>query len=230
MPSSSQSQTAFPWGTTLTLLIAVAILLALGTWQVKRLTWKETLLAQIDAAYEKEAMGFNAQTLYEDFGKVELRGSFIKKAAFIRSKTHDGKVGYHLIMPLQTSEGILFVNRGWIETDAVVMPKTKVQFDAVLRTATKSNPFIPDNTTGGPYLYWPEVSKLEAIFGMKSSTPMIAWQIPSQNDFSHQPYPVGGKPVLKNDHLQYAIFWFTMAIILVVIGAIKMRSAAKKTG
>ncbi|HCK32946.1 MAG: hypothetical protein CMH32_02480 [Micavibrio sp.] len=230
MPSSSQSQTSFPWITTLAILIAVTVLLSLGTWQVKRLAWKETLIAQIDAAYKTEAENFDAQAIYEEFDKVTFSGSFIKKAAFIRSKTHDGKVGYHLIMPLKTSNGTIFVNRGWIETDAVDMPqtKTKVQFDAVLREATKSNPFIPDNTTDGPYLYWPEISKLETIFGIKSAIPMIAWQIPTQNDLARQPYPVGDKPVLKNDHLQYAIFWFTMAFILVVIGAIKMRSAARK--
>ena len=231
MPSSSQRQTSFPWVTTLALLIAVSILLGLGTWQVKRLAWKETLIAQIDTAYKKEAEKFNAQAPYEEFDKVTLNGSFINNAAFIRSKTHDGKVGYHLIMPLETSNGTIFVNRGWTETDAVDMlqTKTKTQFQAVLRHGKKSNPFIPDNTIDGPYLYWPEIPKLEAIFDMKSAVSMIAWQIPTRDDLSRQPYRVGGKPVLKNDHLQYAIFWFTMAIILVVIGAIKIQSAAKKT-
>lgn len=229
MASLPQSHKPFPWITALAILIAVAILLSLGTWQVKRLAWKETLIAQIDAAYEKEAEKFNAQALYKEFDKVVLNGKFINNAAFIRSKTYDGKVGYHLIMPLETSNGTIFVNRGWIETDAVDMPQTKTQFEAVLRLATKSNPFIPDNKTDGPYLYWPEISKLEAIFDMKSALSMIAWQIPAQNDLASQPYPVGGKPVLKNDHLQYAIFWFTMAFILAVIGAIKMRSAVKKT-
>lgn len=229
MPSSPQSQNLFPWITALAILIAVSILLSLGTWQIKRLAWKETLIAQIDAAYKTKAENFDAQAIYEEFDKVKLSGSFINNAAFIRSKTHDSKVGYHLIMPFQTSEGIIFVNRGWIEIDTADMPQAKTQFDVVLREATKSNSFIPDNTTDGPYLYWPEISKLETIFGIKSAIPMIARQIPTQNDLARQPYPVGDKPVLKNDHLQYAIFWFTMAFILVVIGAIKVRSAARKT-
>ena len=39
----------FPVGLTLTVVIALVILLALGTWQVQRLAWKEDLLARIAA-------------------------------------------------------------------------------------------------------------------------------------------------------------------------------------
>ncbi|MFN9712040.1 MAG: SURF1 family cytochrome oxidase biogenesis protein, partial [Alphaproteobacteria bacterium] len=39
----------FPLGLTLSVAVAFAILVGLGTWQFQRLQWKELLLARIDA-------------------------------------------------------------------------------------------------------------------------------------------------------------------------------------
>ncbi|MEO1748908.1 MAG: SURF1 family cytochrome oxidase biogenesis protein, partial [Pseudomonadota bacterium] len=49
----------FPWLVVLAALPALAVLIALGTWQVQRLAWKEGLLANIDARLSAEPMAID---------------------------------------------------------------------------------------------------------------------------------------------------------------------------
>ncbi|HWW26187.1 MAG TPA: SURF1 family cytochrome oxidase biogenesis protein, partial [Caulobacter sp.] len=46
--SEAPKKAGFPFGLTIATLVAFAILCGLGVWQVKRLAWKEDLLARIE--------------------------------------------------------------------------------------------------------------------------------------------------------------------------------------
>ena len=105
----------------LTTLVMLAILIALGTWQVERLQWKTALLAQMDAA--EAAPGVPLLPAPEPFEKVRVEGQLLGnlRAAYgaeVRDSRDGPILGTQLIVPMQSeSAQILLVDLGWIPTD-----------------------------------------------------------------------------------------------------------------
>ena len=54
MSASTSPLKRFPWGLTITVIIALGILISLGVWQLYRLHWKEGVLAQRAALRDVE--------------------------------------------------------------------------------------------------------------------------------------------------------------------------------
>ncbi|MEZ5841996.1 MAG: SURF1 family cytochrome oxidase biogenesis protein, partial [Hyphomicrobiales bacterium] len=121
-----------PWRSLLPVTIATALvlaaLLALGTWQVKRLAWKEGLIA---AATERVARppaelpapaGWSAlDSAGYEFTRVRLTGHFAGPREFhvyttlTRPKGPVGGQGYWVMAPFEQADGtIVFVNRGFV--------------------------------------------------------------------------------------------------------------------
>src|SRR4051812_37011399 len=99
----------FPIGLTLAVVIAFAILVALGTWQVQRLHWKEGLLARIVALQAAPARPLGpvldavSRGSDADFTRVRATCPGLAKAAFVELYfVTDGQVGSRLISACRT--------------------------------------------------------------------------------------------------------------------------------
>lgn len=234
----------FPWIMTLCALSGVVILIGLGLWQLQRLEWKQRLISELKTTFAKDPTEFfDASKAYDPYTLTLLKGEVLAKSAFIQSKIYDEayptyhpvteKLGKHLIMPMETDSGVIFVNLGWVPTDFEAFNfgfnvNVEDQFRVVLKPATRSNPFVPDNDATKASFYWSEIPALEAFFELKSASPYIAWAIAWEHDLEAPPYPMGGMPDLRNDHAQYAAFWFFMSFVLSVIYLLKLRQTLKK--
>ena len=104
MTNESSQPRRFPIGLTLATLIGVAILVALGLWQVQRLTWKEALLARIDRL--ESAAAAPAVTVLDDASsasdldmvRVRLECLGLASADFVELYgLKDGQAGRRLI-------------------------------------------------------------------------------------------------------------------------------------
>src|SRR5690606_3332260 len=91
-----------PWWLPLGAGIVFAILIALGTWQVQRLHWKEGLIATIEARIHAKPVALEeilaAQAAGEDieYRPVTVRGSFVHEAEQYVLATHRGASGWHV--------------------------------------------------------------------------------------------------------------------------------------
>ena len=92
-----------------------ATLIALGSWQMKRLEWKENLLANLEQRLGSNPIGIN-----ELVDKITKGDEFeyqpvIVKGQFDHSKerhffaTHNGFSGYYVYTPLLSEEGTVFI-------------------------------------------------------------------------------------------------------------------------
>ncbi len=106
------------WATVFT-IPAMAILLALGTWQVQRLHWKEGEIAKRQE--RSQGPGIALPTDFPDpagveFTRVALKGSFLHDEEFyLGARTESGRVGLNVVTPFLLADGrILLVNRGWV--------------------------------------------------------------------------------------------------------------------
>ncbi len=101
--------------------VALAVLLALGTWQLERLAWKEALVAKIHERATAEPIVLDAAaTLFSkgedlEYLPVRARGRFLhEKEMFYYASGPQGP-GYHVYTPLVGATGVvLLVNRGFL--------------------------------------------------------------------------------------------------------------------
>lgn len=123
-------------------IAAFATTLGLGTWQVKRLQWKEGLIAEIEAAKQQapltelpqdaaslEAQNFYpvrisgtwaAEEVYEHY--MDMNGNSSSGSSWemlqefhISPRFFRGTLGYFIVSPLKLDDGrTLLVNRGWV--------------------------------------------------------------------------------------------------------------------
>jgi surfeit locus 1 family protein len=215
----------------------VLILLALGVWQVQRLHWKEGLIAQRDAAVAAAPIA-PPRTLAEakgfEFHHVAAEGTFDNdKELFLAASSDSGESGYQVVTPLKLDDGrVMFVNRGFIPLEL----KDKARRAAgelsgpqrvvgLLRIPPAEKPsfFLPDNRPDLNLWFWVDLPAMARQDG-------IADPVPFYIDADATPNP-GGWPKgaitrldLPNDHLQYAITWFSLAVALVVIYVLYHRS------
>ena len=87
----------------------------LGVWQLYRLNWKNDLIENINNSVNSPKI-FDGDEEYEELITISLNNDFdlIDNPIFLESKTQQGKVGYHAVLPLTYNNNFYSViNLGW---------------------------------------------------------------------------------------------------------------------
>jgi surfeit locus 1 family protein len=217
------------WPTVFT-IPALIILLGLGTWQVQRLYWKEEQIA----LRQERAMG-PAIPLPErfpdpaavEFTRIELQGRFLHDQEFyLGARTESGRVGLNVVTPFRLEDGrTILVNRGWVPqekrdpaTRAEGQIEAPVAIEGLLRTdGWKGLEFAkPPNKPEERFYFWLDLPVMaDDVKGPiieEVYADAVAADVPGG-------LPIGGQTriQLRNDHLEYAITWYSFAVILAVI-------------
>lgn len=104
-------------------LIAIAILVRLGFWQINRAEEKKAKATFIEQQHQKAILNIYSDNDYllQDtkliYQNVQLRGYFDPANQFyLDNKKYQGKPGYEVITPfrLENSKHFLLINRGWV--------------------------------------------------------------------------------------------------------------------
>jgi surfeit locus 1 family protein len=224
--------------------LGIAVLIALGTWQLFRLAEKRELLAEIAARAAAAPIALEKVLAIRDQGEdiefvtVKTRGTF--DHAFERKKltTFDGSPGWQIITPFKSAEGIVaLVDRGAVPSDlqdAAKRPEntSPIELAAVVRAHDNARGFFdPENDVDSNVWYWWDVpamlSSVQIPAEMKVA-PFVLQALPGDNP---KVFPRPGKPEaeLHNNHLQYAITWFSLALVLLIIAGIFIRKQVRRT-
>ncbi|MDF1608570.1 SURF1 family protein [Hoeflea sp. YIM 152468] len=219
------------WVGLVLLPVALAILLALGTWQVKRLYWKQDLLAGIEQRSQAQPVELDqvlaALTAGEaiDYRAARASGRYLHDSERHFFATFEGQSGYYVYTPLQLEDGrYLFVNRGFVPYDlkeATTRPQSLIegeqQVTGLARAKLMEKPsfLVPENDEAGNIFYWKDLDRMAASTGLPADQ-----VLPFFLDADATPVagglPRGGVTViaLPNSHLQYAVTWYGLALAL----------------
>lgn len=228
---------------TLFTIPALIVLLSLGTWQLQRMQWKIDRIAEVNYKSSKEAVDF--PVVIDDFESLEYRrfkvkGEFLhdKEAhLFTGPRVHRGKSGYDILTPLKMSDGrIVIVDRGWVPTSLKNAEKRAdsliqgvVEVEGMLHRGESKGRFTPDNNVEDNLWFWIDISALSSYVESPLQDLYIR-VLKNEGGVANPVVPVAGEAVIKhkNDHLQYAITWYGLAIVLLVIYVLYHRKLVKK--
>jgi len=224
---------------TLFTVLIVLVCAALGVWQLQRLEWKRGLIAQREAAVAAAPVA-PPRTLGEaralEFRLVVADGVFRHdKEIVLNAIGPKGGAGFDVLTPLEEAGGrILFVNRGFVPTElkdpakrAAGQPAGTVPVEGRLRLPREKKPnwFVPDNRPDRDDWFWVDLPAMAAADGLANVAPFYI-----EADATPNPggWPKGGVTLLAlpNDHLQYAITWFSLAVAAIVIYLVSQRRGA----
>jgi surfeit locus 1 family protein len=231
------SRRKLPVLTGLAVVIALAILVTLGTWQVERLHWKEGLLADIAERRETppvplaeiEAMAATGGDI--EYRRVTASGVYDNSRERHFFATWRGQTGYYIYTPLQLADGrYLFVNRGFVPYDNKE-PEMRMQGQltdqqsvtglARARLAGKPSWVVPDNDIPKNIFYWKDLDVMASSVGLDKAS-VVPFFVDADDTPNPKGLPIGGVTEidLPNNHLQYAFTWYGLAATLVVIVAV----------
>ncbi|MDQ0456418.1 SURF1 family protein [Rhizobium paknamense] len=210
------------------LILATAVFVSLGIWQVERLGWKEDLIARVDARVHAEPVPapgvqdwprINAGD--DEYRHVQLSGQFDhSKETLVYASTVLGP-GYWVLTPLESGGQITLINRGFVPLDRKD-PSTRkagqiegtVQVTGLLRIAEPKGTLLRSNDVAADRWYSRDVQAIAAKRGLAAGR-VAPYFIDADRSDIPGGYPVGGLTQVQfpNHHLQYALTWFAMAIM-----------------
>lgn len=223
----------FPVGLTVATAIALAILLALGTWQLQRLHWKRDLLARVDALQAAPAQPLGpvldrvAQGGDADFTRVRATCPGIATAPYLELYgLRDGQPGVRLISACRTDSAryrTILVDRGFVADTVSARPRVDraaaapVEVVGVLREPEPGNSFSPPNQPGRWYTR--DVTAMAAALRSPDPAPLFLMAETATNPDWKALVPAPIPAVISNRHLEYALTWYGLAAALLGVYA-----------
>jgi surfeit locus 1 family protein len=226
--------------TLLALAAAVLILVGLGTWQVERLSWKEGLIAEIEARRTASPITATAAAddvargIDVDYRAITLSGTFDHAHERYFLATSDGAPGFYVYTPLDLADGrVVLVNRGFVPDelrDPAKRAQGQVAGDVTItglaraKLAQKPSFIVPDNEPAKNLFFWKDLDQMAASAGLDPSK-VLPFFVDAGAASNPGGYPLGGVTQidLPNNHLSYAVTWYGLAVALVVIALLAAR-------
>ncbi len=215
-----------PW---LFFLVCFTGTLALGTWQVERLHWKQGLIAELAAANAQAPLTqlpSDAPALDAlQFHKVTLKGAWVSNVEFdLTPRYFRDQFGYAIISPFKLADGrIVLVNRGWVpaaKKDAASRPETAVHGRAAItglvRVGAERNWVMPANQPEKNLWFGRDIAEMATFAKLDKVVPAMV-DLTGTQDLAKLPIPSDGTIRLRNDHLSYVITWYGIAAGILVI-------------
>ena len=226
------------WPATAT-LIALAILLALGVWQLERKAWKDSLIAQIEARAHgepgeiaPEAQWPEWRAVEDEFRRVRLTGALLHHKevpvhGLMSAQRGSPVQGFYIFTPLRLASGaIVMVNRGFVPgdlRDPARRDETSlagpVTVTGLVRAPETRGWFMPENRPERDDWF---TRDLAAMARARSLERMAPFWIDLDPVPTATGWPRSGQTrlAIPNNHLGYALTWFGIALTLVgVFGA-----------
>ena len=200
-----------------------AILTWLCLWQVGRLDWKLQVIAKLEERLAAAPVPLPAAPDPEadKYLRVRVEGRFLEGEAHNLSSKKPWGPGFRIIAPFETAEGRrILIDRGYVpqEQKDAVRPLPEAVVSGVLLWPDESNASTPEPDLKANYWFAREPEKLARALGTEQ---LLIVAEAGEGEWSKaDPVTVN----LRNDHLEYAITWGSLAVIwLVMTGLVLLR-------
>jgi len=227
--------------------VVFAALIALGTWQLQRKAWKEELIATLTERLAAPPAALPAPSTWPalkrddtEYRRVAFTATFddgkeaLVYAAASAFRPDVSGPGYWVFTPARLADGgMVMVNRGFVPQDRAD-PATRpgghvagpIAITGTLRWPDARSFFAPSDEPAHNLWFLRDPAAIAAAKGLSDIAPFYVEQ--------ETPVPPGGLPQpgklevrLRNEHLQYVVTWYGLALVLVVVLAAWARSSLR---
>ena len=231
-------------------LIGIAVLIALGVWQLERKAWKEQLIARLTERVAATPRTLPAREAWERLSQADLE---YRRVAFPAEFLHEHEAlvhssgsafrpdaagpGYWLFTPARLAGGsLVVVNRGFVpegrrdaNSRGEGQVKGSVEIVGAMRWPEPRGQFTPADNPDGNVWYVRDHLAIAAAKRLGTVAPFYVEQ--------EAPPAPGGLPragrlsvSLANNHFQYALTWFGLAASLFAVFAIWAAQSLRSPG
>jgi surfeit locus 1 family protein len=191
----------------------VALLLALGFWQLRRLEWKVGLMAAIAARAEAAPVavpGAPNEAAHE-YLRVAAEGALLPGELHVYTSAPPRGVGYRVIAPMALADGRrILIDRGFVpiaDKDAP-RPTGPIRVEGALVWPDETDRFTaPPDREKNVWFARDAAAMAEAL----ATEPVML--VVAASDAPGAPTPLPAGAALRNDHLGYAVTWFGLAAV-----------------
>lgn len=213
-------------------LIGAAILIGLGVWQVQRLDWKEGVLAEIEAKIAADPVALPAapDPQAHKYLPVQVTGRFGNGALRVLVSRKRVGAGHLIISPFTTQAGrTILVDRGFLKLDDALTdpPADTITITGNLHWPDDRNSSTPENDVAGNTWFARDIAQMAEVLGTEPL--LLTTREVSQPDGALTPLPVDTSGI-PNDHLQYAVTWFSLAAIWLVMTGYYIHRSRRTAG
>lgn len=229
------------------ILIALGVLVALGTWQLERRAWKEALIAELDRKLSGPPTDLPARERWpqlnagaDEFRRVAFPAEFLPGAEALvytsgsSLRPDVSGPGYWVFAPARLAGGsLVVVNRGFVpegrqdqKSRAEGRASGVVDIVGVMRWPEQRGPFTPKDEPEKNLWFARDPASMAAAKNWGNVAPFYVDQ--------EAPLPPGGLPragplkaSLPNNHLQYAVTWYGLALVILIAGLFFLRARAR---
>tara|TARA_B100001093_G_scaffold90087_1_gene82124 strand:- start:4161 stop:4853 length:693 start_codon:yes stop_codon:yes gene_type:complete len=194
----------------------ILVFIALGSWQIIRLNWKNNLILEIENSLKNPPLELT-QSNKENYLRIKTSGLIdFDKQIYLYNLNESGVPGFEVINPILIDNENFLINRGWIPFEK---KDTKVinLFDekniiGTLKLQGRKNIFKPDNDIEENYWFSLNREDILKFTGKEFSEYLIYL------DGNYQfPKPKKITTNISNNHKKYAITWFSLAISILLL-------------
>lgn len=194
-------------------LIGAAVLISLGMWQVQRLAWKEAILAEIAATVDGPpvAIAIAMQDEGRKYTPVNATGTTLGPEVHVLVSRKQIGAGYRVITGLDLNDGTrVLLDRGFIRAvnKDDQRPPVALTLAGNLHVPDDRTSSTPANDEAGNIWFARDIADLARV--LDTQPILIVARSDTGQGVEAMPLGVEG---IANDHLQYAITWFSLAIV-----------------
>ena len=194
----------------------ILVFIALGTWQIIRLNWKNNLILDIENSLKNQPVELT-QSNKENYLKIKTSGRVdFEKQIYLYNLNDSGTPGFEVLNPILIDGENYLLNRGWIPFEKKDTPEINI-FDqnkilGTLKIQGRNNIFKPDNDIKENYWFSLNREDISKFTGKKFSKYIIYL------DGNYQfPRPKKITANISNNHKKYAMTWFSLAISILLL-------------
>ena len=194
----------------------ILVFIALGSWQIIRLNWKNNLILEIENSLKNPPVELSNLNK-ENFLKIKTSGIIdFEKQIYLYNLNDTGTPGFEVINPIIINDENYLINRGWIPFEKKGTQKIN-EFDqnnivGTLRLQGRKNIFKPENDLKENYWFSLNREDILKFSGKKFSRYIIYL------DGNYQfPKPIKITANISNNHKKYAMTWFSLAISILLL-------------
>ena len=198
------------------IIFFIFVFIALGTWQIIRLNWKNNLILEIENSLKNPPVELS-QSNQENFLKIKTSGRVdFEKQIYLYNLNDSGIPGFEVLNPILIDGENYLLNRGWIPFEKKDTPEINIldqnNIEGTLKTQGRKNIFKPDNDIKENDWFSLNREDISKFTGKEFSKYIIYL------DGNYQfPRPKKITANISNNHKKYAMTWFSLAISILLL-------------